>query len=423
MKNKLQKGNLLLLLICVCLISCKKKNEAVTFLPKLDTQTKCKIQIAGNYLNFEALEAEFDRFNEYYPNVELSFNYLDNYKKTISTALAGADAPDIFMTFPWMLDKSNYNGLLDYAENLADPKTTGIELSAINQKLIYYRPDGSLPMLPIFCSASGMLINEDIFKKEGLEIPKDYKELIDVCQKLKDSGYKSPIMTHYSETSIMASLIYSLFTKEVMNDKEAVAKLNELKPEAGEYMRPVLEWVEEFKKYGFIDFDECSKIENNYSAVIMRFFEGDVPIMLATTDTVSGTKKREPLSEAFSSKPFKYSFYAVPVMENKAIVLEVPSIDFSVNKYGKNLEMANEFMRFLFTTQELNNIAMIKRLITCSTVYSFDDVYAPLGNAECLYQLEIGLLDNTYTQLRLAAYKVFTNKMTVDEAVANYGKF
>ncbi len=414
MKNKLPKGNLFLLLICVCLISCKKKNEAVTFLPKLDTQTKCKIQIAGNYFNFEALEADFDRFNEYYPNVELSFNYLDNYKKTISTALAGADAPDIFMTFPWMLDKSNYNGLIDYAENLADPKTTGIELSAINQKLIYYRPDGSLPMLPIFCSASGMLINEDIFKKEGFEIPKDYKELIDVCQKFKDSGYKRPIMTHYSETSIMASLIYSLFTKEVMNDKEAIAKLNELKPEAGEYMRPVLEWVEEFKKYGFIDFDECSKIENNYSAVIMRFFEGDVPIMLATTDTVSGTKKR---------KPFKYSFYAVPVMENKALVLEVSSIDFSVNKYGKNLEMANEFMRFLFTTQELNNIAMIKRLITCSTVYSFDDIYAPLGNAECLYQLEIGLLDNTYTQLRLAAYKVFTNKMTVDEAVANYGKF
>ena len=34
--------------------------------------------------------------------------------------------------------------------------------------------------------------------------------------------------------------------------------------------------------------------------------------------------------------------------------------------------MANEFMRFLLRTEELNNLAMIKRLITCSTVYSFD---------------------------------------------------
>ena len=33
------------------------------------------------------------------------------------------------------------------------------------------------------------------------------------------------------------------------------------------------------------------------------------------------------------------------------------------------------------------------------------------------------LLDNTYMQLRNAAYSVFTGKMTVDEAVSNYGKF
>ncbi|MCR5064096.1 MAG: hypothetical protein K6A89_12525 [Treponema sp.] len=73
--------------------------------------------------------------------------------------------------------------------------------------------------------------------------------------------------------------------------------------------------------------------------------------------------------------------------------------------------------------EELNNLAMIKRLITCSTVYSFDDVYAPLGNTEHLYQLEVGILDNTYVQLRAAAYKILTDKMTVDEAIANYGKY
>ena len=83
--------------------------------------------------------------------------------------------------------------------------------------------------------------------------------------------------------------------------------------------------------------------------------------------------------------------------------------------------MTNEFMRFLLRTDELNNLAMIKRLITCSTVYSFDDVYAPLRNTEHLYQLEVGILDNIYSQLRMAAYRVLTNRMTVDEAIANYG--
>ncbi len=425
MKIKLAKiclGLLVVLSIC-CLAGCKKKNAQAAFVPRLDTQSKCKILIAGRYQNFEALEAEFDRFNEFYPEVELSYTYLDNYKVTISTALAGEDAPDIFMTFPWMLDKTNYDPLLENAENLADSKATGIELSAISKKLLFYMDNGSLPMVPVLSATNGMLVNEDLFKKEGIEVPTNYTQLIEACQKFKDAGYKSPILSEKSANSIMNSLICAYFTKEIMNDAQAIAKLNKLDPTAGEYMRSTLELVQDFKNRSFMDLDECSKIKDNYSAIIMRFFQGDVPMMLASADVVSGTKKREALSEAFTNAPFKYSFYAVPVMEKSSAVLEVPSVEFSVNKNSKNLEMTNEFMRFLLRTQELNNLAMIKRLITCSTVYSFDDVYAPLGNTEHLYQLELGILDNTYTQLRNAAYQVLTGKKNIDEAVLNYGKY
>ncbi len=83
MKNKLFKSILLgLIVICIIssLFSCKKKNEETVFSPQLETQTKCEIEIAGNYYNFEALEAEFDRFNDFYPNVDLIYTYLDNYK-------------------------------------------------------------------------------------------------------------------------------------------------------------------------------------------------------------------------------------------------------------------------------------------------------------------------------------------------------
>ena len=404
------------------LSSCKKNNEAA-FAPRFDTATKCKIEIAGRYQNFEALEAEFDRFNEFYPNAELSYTYLDDYKHSISTALAGESAPDIFMTFPWMLDKSNYNPLLDTAENLADSKTTGFELSAINQKLLYSAPDGSVPMVPVLCAANGMLVNEDLFKKEGIAIPTNYAQLLEACRAFKEAGYKSPILSHNLDNSIMPSLIYPYFTKEVMNAPEAIIKLNKLEAEAGKYMRTTLEWVEEFKKHGFMDLEECSAIKNNYSAIIMRFFEGDVPMMLASADVVSGTKKREALSENFTKNPFKYSFYSVPVMEKGGAVLQVPSVEFSVNKNSKNLAMTNEFMRFLLRTEELNNLAKIKRLITCSTVYSFDDVYAPLENAEHLYPLEIGIMDNAYSQLRLAAYQVLLGNQTVDEAIQRYGTY
>ncbi len=117
------------------------------------------------------------------------------------------------MNFPWMLDKTSFDPLLNNAENLADSKNTGFELKAVNQKLLFPMADGSIPM----------------------------------------------------------------FTKEVMNNVDAIEKLNKLEPPAGEYMRSTLEWVENFKKYGFLDMDECRKLKDNYQAVIMRFFEGYVP--------------------------------------------------------------------------------------------------------------------------------------------------
>ena len=62
-----------------------EKKEATTqavaedaFRPALDTSASCSIRIAGGYDNFEALETEFDRFNKYYPNVELVYTKVDD---------------------------------------------------------------------------------------------------------------------------------------------------------------------------------------------------------------------------------------------------------------------------------------------------------------------------------------------------------
>ena len=57
--------------------------------------------------------------------------------------------------------------------------------------------------------------------------------------------------------------------------------------------RGALELVDDFMSRGYVDLDGCSQLENDYNAVIMRFFEGDVPMMMASANTVSGTEKRE----------------------------------------------------------------------------------------------------------------------------------
>ena len=414
---------IVLALLTGLLVSCsKKQSQSAKFKPGLAVDTKCQIHIAGNYKNFEALEAEFDRFNEFYPEVEFSYIYLDNYKSTIKSALASDAAPDIYMTFQWMLDKADYKDVLDCAQDMGDEKALGFNLSTIRRQLIDHSADGKVLMVPVLCGSYGMLVNEDIFKSHGLSVPATYGQLVDACTKLKEAGYKSPVMA-YEDSFMGLPLIYSYFCKSIIDIPEAIPQLNELDSSAGKYLRPTLEWVSSFMKEGLIDFDECHSLKDKYNAVIMRFFEGDVPIMLCDTDTVSGTLKRESQSDAFMKKPFKYSFHMFPTTDKGSDFLNSVAVEFSVNKNSDNLSMADEFMRFLVRTEELNNLAKIKRLITTSTDYSFDGIYADLSRSNPIYLHELGLMDNATRQLRMAVSQVMLGNMTVDQAIANYGGF
>ena len=160
--------------------------------------------------------------------------------------------------------------------------------------------------------------------------------------------------------------------------------------------------------------------------MILRFFEGDVPMMICTGDTVSGTRKRESQSEAFTNAPFNYSFAPIPLSDDGGYFIDSPSIQFSVNKNCENLDMTNEFMRFLITNEELNAMASVKRLVTPTKDLSFDTVYAPFGQVPSERTISpevVGITDSLAGQIRVAAFQVGKGEITIDEAVAMYGSF
>ena len=422
---------LLSALMILCLTACGAEEQEAPaekgFQPALDSTAECRITIAGGYDNFEALETEFDRFNEYYPNVELKFTKVDDYNNMIGMVLNGNDAPDIYVNYSWMYGREQYKSSIDHAEDLSD-SSLGLDLDCIRGNIILNTDDGTLPMVPVFSNTYGMLVNNDLFEKEGLAVPTTYSELAEVCKAFRDKGYKNPMMGFSKEetTSLFTLTIYPFFCSTVANDAEAVKKLNALDPSAGEYMRPSLEKMEQFLNDGCVDLDACSEIENNYDAVILRFFEGDVPMMTCSGDTVSGTKKRESRSEAFIANPFTYTFAPVPMSDEGAYFLDMPNLQFSVNKDSANLDMANEFMRFLITSRELNEMARNKGLMSPTKDLSFNSMYAAFGKVpefRIMSPEVFGLTDDAVIQLRQAVYGVGTGAMTIDEAVAGFGTF
>ena len=106
--------------------------------------------------------------------------------------------------------------------------------------------------------------------------------------------------------------------------------------------------------------------------------------------------------------------------------LDIPNLQFSVNKDSQNLAMANEFMRFLITTRELNEMAQNKGLMSPTKDLSFNAMYAAFGDvsqSRILSPEVFGLTDDAVIQLRQAVYSVGTGTMTIEEAVAAYGTF
>ena len=190
---------LLVMLMALSLTACNSQKSESTaskaegFQPSLDKNATCQINVAGNYSNFEALEAEFDRFNAYYPNVELAYTKVDDYNNIIGTVLEGSNAPDIYFTFSWMYGREPYAVAIEHAENLADPALK-LDLDCIRPNILLKTDDGTLPMVPVFSTTYGMLVNKDLFEKEGLSVPTTYEELVSACNAFREKGYKNPIM-------------------------------------------------------------------------------------------------------------------------------------------------------------------------------------------------------------------------------------
>ena len=426
-------------LLCVVLVLCtlvlltacgsKQPEEAAAgFKPSLDKNTSCKITVAGSYDNFEALEAEFDKFNEFYPNVKLSYVKLDDYNNMLGTVLEGNDKPNIFFSYTWMTGNEQYDSVFAQMEDLSD-SALKLNLDCIRPGLVNRDAEGRVRMVPVFSRTYGMLVNKALFEKEGLSVPTTWKELLSVCEAFRSKGYAGPMMGYSlksSTSSFMNTIAYPLFVATLAKNQDALALANNLDPAAGEYMRPALEAVEQLIRNGCIDLSECDKIEDNYTQVILRFFEGDVPMMICAGDTVSGTKKRESQSEAFTKAPFEYTFAPIPMTDEGGYFIDSPSIQFSVNKSCDNLDMTNEFMRFLITNEELNKMASVKRLVTPTIDMSFDSVYMPFGQVpsdRTISPEALGIRDPLAVQIRVAAFRVGKGEITVDEAVTMYGSF
>ena len=152
--------------------------EQTAFVPQLDTEAAVNLEVSGFFGNFEALDQIINAFNEYYPNVTVS--YEQNNGAKLVEYMKNNPSVDIVM-----VDDPNlrYSDWTEYyvLDQLADLSAENVDVSALQEDLLpYCTYEGKLACIPIGLNLSGMVVNETLLRKEGLEVPTTWQEFLDV---------------------------------------------------------------------------------------------------------------------------------------------------------------------------------------------------------------------------------------------------
>ncbi len=399
------------------------------FAPSLDINTECTIKINGHYSNFEALDEQIANFKKFYSKVNIVYELVQNYAKedTIKELFASSNSPEIFFVNNSWENDSRYTTIFENAEDLAD-ESTGINLSVIRDELIYKDKDGHVPFVPIYTNAFGMIVNEKIFADNGLSIPKTYDELIQVGETLKTKGYESPIK---SPKGSLYSFYFPYFLSTINNNQEAVNALNSLNANAGTYLRSALEKTADFMSHNIFNREKCAEeiTKDDNGTVRSLLFKGETPIIFTEVNRISSSTKYEAESEDYAAAgKFKYSFQPIPTVNNSGYYYNTLTLAFGVNKNKPKeiLDMSNEFMRFLISSQNLNEmnksktqVSPAKKLGDDPKLDSFKEVVA---NDRMLYNYKIGLSANADIQAR-KAFEAYLGGASIDDAIAGYGSY
>ena len=351
------------------LSGCGKTEKENNFVPALDTTAEVTINVAGAFDNFPSLEEVALDFTEYYPNVVVNYSKVDDYNNVMDMLLKDNTEVDIFMANNTWVKTSEL--VKEVAVDLSD-ESLNFDLTALDAGVLESaKSEDGLYRLPIYSVSSGLIVNVTLLKENGLEIPTDYNEFINCCETLKAAGY-TPIYGYDADgktglsQGLYSGMVMALAAKQNTDDTIDKA-LNAGENDKKDVYLEALEKEEAFSRLGYYSREANESITDSYESAILRFFEGDVPFLAATTETMSGTAKRESKSENFTANPFEYTFIATPLGEDGAYVYVNSSSGLSINKNGANVEYAEEFLRFFCTVEELNVSADAKGMLSTSS--------------------------------------------------------
>lgn len=290
----------------------------------------------------DTFRAIITEFNKEYPDIEVELVTVPNAQEVLISRINTGDAPDIFTVQPLGSDykafvKENY---------LVDLTNEPFMKNANEQIVSMSKIDSKDYSLPIALNTTGIFYNKDIFKKNGLEIPKTYVELIETMKKLKDAGVTPMLFPDKDAWTIgaFAERTIGLFVEDKGELFEKVAKGEESVVNS-EAMRKLAEQILELRQYGQPD-----TLGTGYDQAVASFANGEAAMFYQGTWALPLIKKANP--------NLNFAMFPYPAETSTGLKMSV-NIDNAVSIYseGKNVELSKLFVEFLSKTSSAQEYA------------------------------------------------------------------
>ena len=303
----------------------KGKNHLEIFSTKMENQA--------------ILQSFIDDYTQEHPGVTIEFNSPPDASTVLRTKLTKNRVPDIIfmggdMTFR---DMSEAEILMD----LSDMEEAGRIKEAVKEQVYNLNPDQEEKLfgLPYATNAEGIIYNVDIFNEQGLEIPKTWDELMDVCGKLESAGIQPFYFTlkdSWTGGPLWIPMTYDLAGMDFFLDRrEGKTTFLGTHEEAAEKILTLTQ-------YGQKDL-----LGKGYDDGNIDFANGKAAMMFQGNWAIPNIQKANP--------DVNLDMFALPVTNDESKNAIISGIDVmpTIYKDTKEEELAKDFISFIFQDEKV----------------------------------------------------------------------
>lgn len=240
----------------------------------------------------QVIQNAIDRFNEAYPNVEVTVvaDQNDSYKTKLATAMAAGEEPDVITSSGggWLEAFIDEGKILDITDRIAE-----VEDEYYPAALSMFEFDGERYGLPTSFGPAPVYYNKELYEELGLEIPTTLEEFEANCDACLEAGYTPIALANKPQwpgclTFIWLSLRYGgkdAFLNAYNRENGGTFE-DECYIKAGEKIQ---EWVEK----GYFP-DGFNAMDDDTGAARMLFYGGQAVHYISTNGTAANATSEAP---------------------------------------------------------------------------------------------------------------------------------